>query len=78
MKEWIVKVRRYSPDGVERPGSIVGSYDDPLLANYKASEMNTQSHTYNYYVEKFDPAKLTSGRIKPTSDLTDEELIPQW
>jgi hypothetical protein len=77
MRDWLLKVRRYAPPGMGGE-SIVASFHDQGDANREAADRNSQYQTDTYFVEKFDPAKLTGWVHKPLSELSDEELTPDW
>ncbi len=76
MKDWLLKIRRYGRDGMEGGESIVGSFHNQGDAVREAADRNAQYQTNTYFVEKFDPAKLTPWTV--TSKLTIDDLTPDW
>ena len=51
-KDWLVKIKRY--DGSE---SVLGRYAYWDDAQSKASKLNRDSQSKQYYVELYDPSK---------------------
>jgi hypothetical protein len=58
MKQWLVKVQRYSRDGTDGGESVIGSWDDKVMADAIALQWNTNYQTDTAWVEEFDRDKL--------------------
>jgi hypothetical protein len=58
LKNYLTKVRRYSPSIDHQAESVLNSYDTAEEAQQHADQWNTEYQTDTAYVEPYDAAKM--------------------